>query len=66
VLVEVAILGWNKMRCPLTGWAGRHTDERRVNFDIYLPLWLARHNQSIFGALYVASAAFALLRWLYA
>ena len=54
------------MRCPLTGWAGRHTDERRVNFDIYLPLWLARHNQSIFGALYVASAAFALLRWLYA
>ncbi|CAM3609201.1 hypothetical protein [Polaromonas hydrogenivorans] len=64
VFVEVAILGLNKMRCPLTGWAGRYTDDRRDNFDIYLPLWLARHNKTVFGALYVAGAAFALVRWL--
>ena len=44
VFLEVAILGLNKMRCPLTGWAGRYTDDRRDNFDIYLPLWLARRD----------------------
>ena len=64
VFVEVAVLALNRMRCPLTGWAGRYTNDRRDNFDIYLPLWLARHNKSIFGALYVAGAAFALVRWL--
>ena len=64
VFVEVAVLALNRMRCPLTGWAGRYTDDRRDNFDIYLPLWLARHNKLIFGALYVAGAAFALVRWL--
>ena len=64
VFVEVAVLALNGMRCPLTAWAARYTIDRRDNFDIYLPLWLARHNQSIFGALYVAGAAFALLRWL--
>jgi hypothetical protein len=26
---------------------------RRDNFDIYLPLWLARRNKAIFGALFV-------------
>jgi hypothetical protein len=30
------------MRCPLTGIAARYTDDRRDNFDIYLPPWLAR------------------------
>jgi hypothetical protein len=64
VFVEVAVLALNRMRCPLTAWAARHTTDRRDNFDIYLPLWLARHNQSIFGALYIAGAAFALVRWL--
>lgn len=33
------------------------------NFDIYLPLWLARHNKLIFGALYVLGIAFAYMRW---
>jgi hypothetical protein len=41
VLVEVLVLAWNGMRCPLTGLAARHTADRRPNFDIYLPLRLA-------------------------
>jgi len=53
VLVEVAILLSNGWRCPLTDVAERYTDDRRDNFDIYLPLWLARHNKRIFGALFV-------------
>jgi len=63
VLVEVAILVVNRWRCPLTSLAGRFTDERHDNFDIYLPLWLARHNKLIFGVLFCAGIAFAYVRW---
>ena len=61
---EVAVLMLNHWRCPLTAVAARYTDDRRDNFDIYLPQWLARHNKLIFGALYIAGAAFALVRWI--
>ena len=64
VLVEVAILAANRMRCPLTDVAARYTDDRRDNFDIYLPLLVARYNKQIFGPVYVAALLFVLLRWL--
>jgi hypothetical protein len=64
VMVEMLVLAINGMRCPLTDVAARYTDDRRDNFDIYLPLWLARHNKTIFGILYVCGALFALARWL--
>lgn len=60
----VLILFANRMRCPLTGVAARYTDDRRDNFDIYLPVWLARHNKAIFGTLYVTGGLFTLARWL--
>jgi hypothetical protein len=63
VLIEVAVLLANGMRCPLTAVAARYTDDRRDNFDIYLPLWLARHNKLLFGSLFVAGLAFTLARW---
>jgi hypothetical protein len=63
VLVEVAILVVNGWRCPLTSLATRFTDERHDNFDIYLPLWLARHNKLIFGVIFCLSIAFAYIRW---
>lgn len=63
---EVAVLVVNRMRCPLTGLAARYTDDRRDNFDVYLPEWLARHNKNIFGALYVAGVILALVRWIVA
>ena len=62
---EVAVLLFNRMRCPLTAVAARYTADRRDNFDIYLPEWLARHNQRIFGSLYLAGAGFALVRWIW-
>ena len=64
VLVEVLELMGNRWRCPLTSVAARHTPDRRDNFDIYLPLWLARYNKQVFGALYVGGMAFALVLWL--
>jgi hypothetical protein len=63
VMVEVVILVANGWRCPLTGVAARYTDDRRDNFDIYLPLWLARHNKLIFGLLFVAGLLYTAVRW---
>jgi hypothetical protein len=63
ILVEVAILLANRFRCPLTAVAARYTDDRQDNFDIYLPLWLARYNKQIFGTLYVGGILFTLGMW---
>lgn len=61
VLIEVLILGLNRLRCPLTDLAARYTQDRQDNFDIYLPLWLARHNKALFGTLFVAGTCYTLL-----
>ena len=63
VLIEVLVLAVNRWRCQLTAVAARYTDDRRPNFDIYLPEWLARHNKGIFGALFVAGLLFTWARW---
>ncbi len=64
VAVEVAVLLLNGMACPLTGVAARYTDDRRANFDIYLPEWLAHHNKTVFGSLYIVAFLFLLARWI--
>ena len=64
VLLECAILAMNDGRCPLTNLASRYTDDRRDNFDIYLPLWLARNNKSIFGTIFVLGELLVLALWL--
>ena len=63
VLVEVIVLLANHFRCPLTDIAARYTSDRSANFDIYLPLWIARHNKGIFGSLFVAGILFTFFRW---
>lgn len=63
VLVEVLILMANGGHCPLTAVAARYTRDRRANFDIYLPEWLARHNKAIFGLLYFAGIAMTFWGW---
>ena len=63
VLVECLVLIVNRMRCPLTGVAARYTEDRRDNFDIYLPLWLAKYNKLVFGSLFAAGLLFTLVRW---
>lgn len=64
VFVEVFIILLNHWRCPLTDIAARYTDNRQDNFDIYLPLWLARYNKQIFGSLFFAGVLYTLARWL--
>jgi hypothetical protein len=63
VFVEVFVLVANGWRCPLTDVAARYTPDRRDNFDIYLPLPLARHNKVIFGWLFAAGLLVTLVRW---
>ena len=63
ILGECAVLALNGGRCPLTKVAARYTGNRSDNFDIYLPVWLARHNKRIFGALFVAGEFILLWRW---
>jgi polyferredoxin len=63
VAIEVLVLVFNSWQCPLTAVASRYTTDRRDNFDIYLPEWLARHNKLIFGAMYVAGLLFLLYSW---
>lgn len=64
VLLEALVLFINGWRCPLTKIAAQHTDDRRENFDIYLPIWLARNNKLIFGSWFVVSEMVVFLRWL--
>lgn len=63
VFVEVLILVFNDWRCPLTPVAARFTTDRRDNFDIFLPEWLARYNKEVFGGLYVAGLLYVAYRW---
>jgi hypothetical protein len=63
VLVEVLVIILNKGRCPLTNIAANYTDNRRDNFDIYLPEWLARHNKVIFGILYILGVVVTFTLW---
>jgi len=60
MLIEVLVLVVNGWRCPLTDLAARYTDDRRANFDIYLPLWLAANNKRIFGTIFVGGLVFSV------
>jgi hypothetical protein len=63
VWLECAVLALNRCRCPLTDVAARHTGERADNFDIYLPLWLARYNKQVFGTLFFLGEIYLLRVW---
>jgi uncharacterized membrane protein len=64
VAFEVVVLLANRWRCPLTDVASRYTSDRQDNFDIYLPMWLARYNKHIFGTLYVLGIVATFVRWM--
>jgi hypothetical protein len=64
VSLECLVLALNRMMCPLTDVAARYTDDRKANFDIYLPLWLARYNKHIFGLLFFGGVVMTIVLWL--
>jgi hypothetical protein len=58
VLIEVIVLVLNGLHCPLQRLPPA-IPKTGANLDIYLPEWLARNTNVIFGALYVAGIAVA-------
>ena len=63
VALECVVVAMNGMRCPLTVVAARYTTVRVDNFDIYLPVWLARWNKTIFGTLYALELVWGGSLW---
>ncbi len=64
VAIEAFVIIFNRWSCPLTNIAAKYTDERADNFDIYLPLWLAKYNKMIFGSLFVLATVYTLVSWI--
>ncbi len=64
VWLECGLLAINRGRCPITNVAARYTADREPNFDIYLPVWLARWNKEIFGTLFAIGEIALLVLWL--
>ncbi len=58
---EGLALWYGKGACPLTPVARQFSDSQKANFDIYLPEWLARWNNEIFGTLLLVGVA--LVAW---
>lgn len=63
VMAEVLVIALNRGSCPLTPIAARYTADRRPNFDIFLPAWLARYNKHIFGSLFAGALVYAAIAW---
>ena len=63
VAVEIAILAMNNWRCPLQRIAARYTSDRRANFDIYLPEWLAARTMVTFGPMFTGVLVLSGLLW---
>ncbi len=63
VFVEVIVILVNDGHCPLTPVAARYTTNRRDNFDIYLPQWIARNNKLIFGTIFAGGVLMTVSLW---
>jgi hypothetical protein len=52
IILEGLTLIVYKWHCPLTLIAKKYTNKRDDNFDIYLPIFLARYTKTIFSILF--------------
>jgi len=53
VILEGLVLAVFKMKCPLTLIARKYSNSTKDNFDIYLPLLIARYNKQIFTTIFL-------------
>lgn len=60
VFLEGIILLFFRFTCPLTLIAQRYTEDRRYNFDIFLPEWLARYTKLIYTSIVVIIIAITI------
>jgi hypothetical protein len=64
ILLEVIVLLIFRVVCPITIIARRYTTSTADNFDIYLPLWLARYNKQIYSVIVIISLVILAVRLL--
>ena len=62
VLAEGVVLLTFKMFCPLTVLASKYSSSKKENFDIYLPIWIARYNKQIFTPIFILGLIIVLYR----
>ncbi len=62
IILETLVLLAFRWSCPLTVVARKYSSSTRANFDIYLPLWLARYNKTIYSALFIILILLYLLK----
>lgn len=48
IFAEGLVLLIFRLKCPLTLVARKYSASSKENFDIYLPLWLAKYNKTIY------------------
>ena len=62
LLTEGLVLLMFRLTCPITILARKYTDDDQDNFDIYLPVWLAKYTKLIYTGISVIIAVLTLLR----
>ena len=62
VFIEVLTIVAFNFTCPITLFARRYSDSQADNFDIYIPWWLAKYNQPIFGTIFTIALILVLLQ----
>lgn len=60
--IESAVMVANRLTCPMSRLAAKHTDSRAPNFDIYLPHWVAKYNKRILTPIMVMGWIWVLWR----
>ncbi|NTW22374.1 hypothetical protein HGA34_02390 [Candidatus Falkowbacteria bacterium] len=60
--VEILVILFNSWKCPVTTIAEKYTSERKANFDIYLPEWLAKYNVRIFSILIIIEIVIVFIK----
>lgn len=62
--IDKVVLAFDRWRCPLTAVAARCATDRQDNFDICLPLCLARcNNNEVSGSFFVVGATCTAFEW---
>jgi hypothetical protein len=64
VVIEGIVLLVNKWKCPLTPLVSRYSDDKKANFDIFLPNWLAKYGKEIGLILFVIGIILVLINHL--
>jgi len=62
IILEGVTLKLNNGSCPLTPIAAKCTGNRDDNFDIFLPIWLAKNNKIIFSAIWLLGVILVIYR----